>query len=175
MVNRLLVWAAGSPRLQRQITQHFLTRRVAHRFMAGERLDDALAVAVDLNGEGMGGILDLLGEGVTDLAGAAHAVEEYEDAVECDRRAQPGRDDIHQAVPAGADGRPRRLREQPEPDPGPGTVGERPGRDRHGGQRSDLGYAAIVPGRRHRTSPRPAWPSRRRCAVRRRTWRRWRQ
>ena len=81
MVNRLLVWAAGSRRLQRQVTQHFLTRRVAHRFVAGERLEDALAVAADLNGEGMGGILDLLGEGVTDLAGAAHAVEEYEDAV----------------------------------------------------------------------------------------------
>ncbi len=81
MVNRLLVWAAGSPRLQRQVTDNPVTRRVAHRFVAGERLEDALAVAADLNAHGMGGTLDLLGEGVTDLAGATHAVEEYEDAV----------------------------------------------------------------------------------------------
>jgi proline dehydrogenase len=81
MVNRLLVWAAGSPRLQRQVTENPVTRRVAHRFVAGERLEDALAVAADLNAHGMGGTLDMLGEGVTDLAGATHAVEEYEDAV----------------------------------------------------------------------------------------------
>ena len=81
MVNRLLVWAAGSPRLQRRVTDNPVTRRVAHRFVAGERLEDALAVAADLNAHGMGGTLDLLGEGVTDLAGATHAVEEYEDAV----------------------------------------------------------------------------------------------
>jgi proline dehydrogenase len=81
LVNRLLVWAAGSPRLQRQVTEDPVTRRVAHRFVAGERLEDALAVAADLNAHGMGGTLDLLGEGVTDLAGAAHSVEEYEDAV----------------------------------------------------------------------------------------------
>jgi proline dehydrogenase len=81
MVNRLLVWAAGSPRLQRQVTENSITRRVAHRFVAGEGLDEALAAAADLNGHGIGGTLDLLGEGVTDLAGAAHAVEEYEEAV----------------------------------------------------------------------------------------------
>jgi proline dehydrogenase len=31
MVNRLLVWAAGSPRLQRQVTENPVTRRVALR------------------------------------------------------------------------------------------------------------------------------------------------
>jgi proline dehydrogenase len=80
MVNRLLVWASRSPRLQRQVTQNLITRRVAHRFVAGERLDDALAVAAELNAHGIGASLDLLGEGVTDLAGAAHAVSEYEEA-----------------------------------------------------------------------------------------------
>ena len=80
MVNRLLVWASGSPRLQRQVTENPVARRAAHRFVAGERLDEALAVAAELNSHGIGGILDLLGEGVTDLAGATHAVEEYEEA-----------------------------------------------------------------------------------------------
>jgi proline dehydrogenase len=81
MVNRLLVWASGSPRLQRQVTENPIARRAAHRFVAGERLEEALAAAAELNSHGIGGILDLLGEGVIDLAGAGHAVEEYEDAV----------------------------------------------------------------------------------------------
>jgi proline dehydrogenase len=40
MVNRLLVWAAGSPRLQRQVTDNPVTRRVAHRFVpvSGSRM-----------------------------------------------------------------------------------------------------------------------------------------
>jgi proline dehydrogenase len=82
MVNRLLVWAAGSPRLQRQVTENPIARRAAHRFVAGERLDEALGVAGELNSRGIGGILDLLGERVSDLAAAAHAVEGYEEAAE---------------------------------------------------------------------------------------------
>jgi proline dehydrogenase len=45
-------------------------------------LEEALGVADELNSRGIGGILDLLGEGVSDLAGATHAVEQYEEAVE---------------------------------------------------------------------------------------------
>jgi proline dehydrogenase len=82
MVNRMLVWASGSSRLQRQITENPVARRAAHRFVAGERLEEALDVTAGLNSRGIGGILDLLGEGVTDLAGAAHAVQEYEEAAE---------------------------------------------------------------------------------------------
>ncbi len=81
MVNRLLVWAAGSREVQRQVTENPIARRAAHRFVAGERLEEALAVAAELNSRGVGGILDLLGEGVRDLAGATRAVEEYEEAI----------------------------------------------------------------------------------------------
>ena len=77
MVNRVLMWAAGSPRLQRQVTQNPIARRAAHRFVAGERLDEALDVATTLGSRQIGSILDLLGEGVTDLSGADHAVAEY--------------------------------------------------------------------------------------------------
>jgi proline dehydrogenase len=80
MVNRLLVWASGSSRLQHQVTENPIARRAAHRFVAGEQLDEALEVAAQLNSDGIGGILDLLGEGVTDLAGATHAVQQYEEA-----------------------------------------------------------------------------------------------
>jgi hypothetical protein len=45
MSNRLLVWAAGSPTLQRQVTENPIARRAADRFVAGEQLDEALAVA----------------------------------------------------------------------------------------------------------------------------------
>jgi proline dehydrogenase len=80
MVNRVLMWAARSPRLQRQVTQNPVARRAAHRFVAGERLDEALDAATALRSRGVGGILDLLGEGVSDLSGASHAVAEYEEA-----------------------------------------------------------------------------------------------
>jgi proline dehydrogenase len=80
MVNRVLLWATNNPRVQRQMTENQLARRVSHRFVAGERLDEALEVAANLNSEGIGAILDMLGEGVTDLAGATHAVEQYEEA-----------------------------------------------------------------------------------------------
>lgn len=82
MANRLLTWAAGSSQLQRQAAVNPIARRVAHRFVAGETLDEALAAAQQLNSEGIGGILDLLGEGVTDMAGARHAVEQYEEATD---------------------------------------------------------------------------------------------
>jgi proline dehydrogenase len=82
MVNRVLLWATNNPRVQRQMTENQLARRVSHRFVAGERLDEALEVATNLNSEGIGAILDLLGEGVTDLAGATHAVEQYEEATD---------------------------------------------------------------------------------------------
>ncbi|MGY1594963.1 proline dehydrogenase family protein [Geodermatophilus sp. SYSU D00708] len=82
MVNRVLMWAAGSPRLQRQVTENPIARRAAHRFVAGERLDEALDVATALAARRIGSILDLLGEGVTDLSGAASAVAEYEAAAQ---------------------------------------------------------------------------------------------
>jgi proline dehydrogenase len=82
MVNRVLLWATNNPRVQRQMTENQLARRVSHRFVAGERLDEALEVATNLNSEGIGAILDMLGEGVTDLAGATHAVEQYEEATD---------------------------------------------------------------------------------------------
>jgi proline dehydrogenase len=82
MVNRVLVWASTNSRLQKQVTENAIARRVSHRFVAGEQLEEALEAATSLNSHGIGAILDLLGEGVTDLAGATHAVEQYEEATE---------------------------------------------------------------------------------------------
>lgn len=82
MVRGLLLWAAGNPKLERTVTENPMLSKTVHRFIAGERLDEALQAAAQLNTHGIGGILDLLGEGVTDLAGASKAVEQYVEAAE---------------------------------------------------------------------------------------------
>jgi proline dehydrogenase len=82
MVRGLLLWAAGNPRLEKTITENPILSRATHRFIAGERLEEALEAAAQLNARGIGGILDLLGEGVTDLEGANKAVEQYVEAAE---------------------------------------------------------------------------------------------
>jgi proline dehydrogenase len=81
MVNHLLLWAADSPRLERTITNSQMFGKLVHRFIAGAELDDALSAASDLNSRGIGGITDLLGEGVKDLAGATEASQEYLSAI----------------------------------------------------------------------------------------------
>jgi proline dehydrogenase len=81
MVNRPMLWAAESPRLQRAIHDSKLFQPIVHRFIAGDELEDALAAAKELNAHGIGGISDLLGEGVADLAGANEARREYLEAI----------------------------------------------------------------------------------------------
>lgn len=71
------LWASEKPRIQRFVTEGKLTRSVVGRFVAGERLSDAIDAIKLLNAKDIGGILDLLGEGVTDPAGANAAFEEY--------------------------------------------------------------------------------------------------
>ncbi len=82
MVNRVLMWAAANPKLQRQVIENPIARRAAHRFVAGERLEEALDAAAELNARGIGSILDLLGEGVEDPSGVGQAVAEYEAATQ---------------------------------------------------------------------------------------------
>ena len=82
MVNQLLLWAAGNTKLEHAITGNPLADKTVHRFVAGAGLTDAVAAAVELNSHGIGGILDLHGEGVQDLAGASEATREYLQAVE---------------------------------------------------------------------------------------------
>lgn len=77
MLGRMLLWATQKPRVQRMVTEGNLARNVVRRFVAGEELEDAVAVIKQLNARGIGGILDLLGEGVTNPAGAEAAANEY--------------------------------------------------------------------------------------------------
>lgn len=77
MLGRMLLWASENARVQKMVTEGKLTQHAVHRFIAGDNLEDAIKVIKDLNARGIGGILDLLGEGVADLAGAQAAADEY--------------------------------------------------------------------------------------------------
>jgi proline dehydrogenase len=74
---KALLWASEKQRIQRFVTEGKLTRQVVERFVAGDELEDAIRVIKELNTKGIGGILDLLGEGVTDPEGAQSAADEY--------------------------------------------------------------------------------------------------
>jgi proline dehydrogenase len=82
MVNRLLVWAGGNSRLEGIANTNSLAAKMVHRYVAGPALEDGIAAAVQLNGQGIRGVLDLLGEAVTDLTGASEATKQYLQAVE---------------------------------------------------------------------------------------------
>ncbi len=72
-----MLWIAEKPAMEKLVTRSKLTRSVVDRFVAGYALDDAIDAIVDLNGKKVGGILDLLGEGVSDPEGAAAAADDY--------------------------------------------------------------------------------------------------
>lgn len=54
-----------------------VSRRVARRFVAGEGLDDAIEAGREMNRAGRSASLDLLGENVSDEAGARRAADGY--------------------------------------------------------------------------------------------------
>lgn len=77
MLGRALLWASEKPGVRSALTKGRLTRSVVGRFVAGDELESAIDAIRELNSRSIGGILDLLGEGVTDRAGAAAAADEY--------------------------------------------------------------------------------------------------
>ncbi len=72
-----LLSLSESKRLAPLIMRNGVSRRVARRFVAGEGLDDAVDAARELNAATRLASLDLLGENVSDEAGARHAAENY--------------------------------------------------------------------------------------------------
>src|SRR6201987_5234369 len=73
----LLLKLSESKRLAPRSMNNGVTRRVARRFVAGEPLDDAIEAARVLNAAGRSASLDLLGENVSDEAGARDAADGY--------------------------------------------------------------------------------------------------
>lgn len=81
MLRRALLAMADSRRLRDTASHNPAARRVARRFVAGERLEDALKAAAALNQRGARVTLDHLGEAVHDPSVARRAAEVYLDAL----------------------------------------------------------------------------------------------
>ncbi len=72
-----LLHLSENKRLAPLIMNNSVSRRVARRFVAGETLNDAVEAARNVNREMRLASLDLLGENVSDEAGARRAAENY--------------------------------------------------------------------------------------------------
>jgi len=77
MMRAILLYLSESKRLAPLMMNNAVSRRVARRFVAGETIDDAVAAARAVNRTGQSASLDLLGENVSDEAGARRAAERY--------------------------------------------------------------------------------------------------
>lgn len=75
--SRLVVATTNAGPVEKMVTRTRPGKSLAHRFVAGETLDDAVEVASRLNESGMKVSLDLLGEEVHDAASAREASAEY--------------------------------------------------------------------------------------------------
>ena len=76
-LGRMVLAITSRPELRRLFTERSLGRRLAMRFVAGESLDEAVAVSRRLNRRGMSVSLDHLGEHVTDPEMAVRARKDY--------------------------------------------------------------------------------------------------
>ena len=73
----LLLFLSRQRHLRRWVETSRLAQRLSSRFVAGQRLEDALSVGQRINSEGITLTLDHLGESVTSLAEAAQARDVY--------------------------------------------------------------------------------------------------
>jgi proline dehydrogenase len=77
MLRRPMVWLTGRPRVRHFVTDFGVGRTVARRFVAGERLDDAISAATRLRERGISSMLDHLGEDVPAASHVAEATDAY--------------------------------------------------------------------------------------------------
>jgi proline dehydrogenase len=77
MIKGLLLYMSEQPRLQRIAVKAQFSRRVAARFVAGEKIQDAIRAVEALNSKGSTATLDYLGENVTTKEEASVAGTEY--------------------------------------------------------------------------------------------------
>lgn len=77
MLRSTLLYLSEADWARNLITDFFIARRVARRFVAGETLEEALDAVKQLNMQGMEITLDYLGESVHSAEDAARATEQY--------------------------------------------------------------------------------------------------
>lgn len=79
LLRQAVLTVADRPALERVVTGH--GQRVVSRFVAGTGVADGLRVADELARQGLGTILDLLGEGVRSTGGAEEAAAELREVI----------------------------------------------------------------------------------------------
>ncbi|HWZ97641.1 MAG TPA: proline dehydrogenase family protein [Candidatus Dormibacteraeota bacterium] len=77
MVRSTLLKLSESKKFANWVTTNATTRRMSHRFVAGEALDEAIAAARVCNDHGMLVSLDYLGENVSSTGDAQHSRDAY--------------------------------------------------------------------------------------------------
>src|ERR1700736_4045345 len=77
LVRSFFLFLSRLKRLRKWMETSPLAQRLSRRFVAGETLDEALAVSRKLNSEGLTVTLDHLGESVTTAEEAAEARDVY--------------------------------------------------------------------------------------------------
>jgi proline dehydrogenase len=82
MLKDTLLYLAQNQQMRNFVVQNSLARKISHRFVAGETLDDAVEAARGLNKRGIQVALDLLGENVADEEEARLSTQNYIAAVE---------------------------------------------------------------------------------------------
>jgi len=90
MLRSLLLYLSEHERAKEILTRYTLGRGLARRFIAGERLEDAVAVVRRLNSEGFRVTLDFLGESIREIAQAQAGCQVYLEVL--DRLAAEGLD-----------------------------------------------------------------------------------
>lgn len=76
-----LLWASRNRWLRKRVPRYRFVRRTVTRFMPGEQIQDALAAARLLEGQGLGTVLTHLGEDVADPAEADAVTRHYAGAL----------------------------------------------------------------------------------------------
>ncbi len=82
LVRQLILRGSTSAWLSRRLSNRPFVQRAVQRFMPGEKMEDAVGAAANLQNVGMRSILTLLGESVLDRASADGVVSHYEKVVE---------------------------------------------------------------------------------------------
>lgn len=77
MLRKVLLGAAGSQRLRGVVEKAPISRSVVTRFVAGERIPDAVRATRELVDDGLSVTIDYLGEGTVDRSQAGDATAEY--------------------------------------------------------------------------------------------------
>jgi proline dehydrogenase len=82
MLRQGFIFLSQSSLARTVVTNAPFTGAAARRFVAGEKVDDAIAAARELNDAGMSVTLDYLGESVSDRSEATAAADQYLDIID---------------------------------------------------------------------------------------------